>query len=89
MKMLRAPFILMALSVSLVACGVGEEEASPEGGSLESQEQLMCEPGPSTNWCENVEGTSCSASWRRCYLPNYCEWLLCHCVNGAWDCELP
>ncbi len=85
--------MLMALSVSLVACGVGPEETAPEGApageGAQTQELAWCEPGPSTNWCTNVEGTSCSTSWRRCYQPNFCEWFVCNCVNGAWDCEYP
>jgi hypothetical protein len=49
----------------------------------------LCEPGPPSNWCQNVEGASCSSpgTRRRCYIPNYCEWMLCTCTGGVWaDC---
>ncbi|MFP2905861.1 hypothetical protein ACLESD_12545 [Pyxidicoccus sp. 3LFB2] len=97
--MLRAGLVFVMLSLSLVACGVGPEEletaqdesavVSPEAaGSLETQEQNLCEPGPSSNWCQNVDGKACSTTVnRRCYIPNYCEWLFCRCTGGIWVCE--
>lgn len=49
----------------------------------------LCEPGPPSNWCQNVHGTACtSTTFRRCYLPNYCEWMICQCEGGAWNCWL-
>ncbi|NVJ07739.1 hypothetical protein HUW63_21155 [Myxococcus sp. AM001] len=86
--MLRNALAVMALSMSLVACGVGQEEDAPESVEhVAAQEQNLCEPGPSSNWCQNVEGKACSTNVnRRCYIPNYCEWSLCRCIEGTWQC---
>ncbi|NVI97958.1 hypothetical protein HV824_07470 [Myxococcus sp. AM009] len=90
--MLRNALVLMALSLSLTACGVGQEAHEPEMSEagaehVAAQEQNLCEPGPSSNWCQNVAGKACSTNVnRRCYIPNYCEWSLCRCIEGAWQC---
>ncbi|WP_426752350.1 hypothetical protein [Myxococcus sp. Y35] len=91
--MLRNALAFMALSMSLVACGVGHEELEPQAPTevvegTGAGEQNLCEPGPSSNWCQNVAGAACSTTInRRCYLPNYCEWFYCRCINGAWECQ--
>ncbi|AEI67418.1 hypothetical protein [Corallococcus macrosporus] len=87
--MLRSALAVMALSMSLVACGVGQEEVAPGSAEhVDTQAQNMCEPGPSSNWCQNVAGTACTAPGnRRCYIPNYCEWSFCRCIEGAWQCS--
>jgi hypothetical protein len=92
--MLRNTLVLMAMSLSLVACGPGQEELQTPAGaeapveSTETQELAFCEPGPSTQWCENVAGKACSTTInRRCYIPNYCEWMYCRCIGGTWQCE--
>ncbi|MDC0710781.1 hypothetical protein POL68_20055 [Stigmatella sp. ncwal1] len=93
--MLRSRFILLALSMSWAACGVAPEEQEPTpgveasaDGSVEAQWQVSCEPGPPSNFCDNVAGKACSTTaTRRCYLPNYCEWFFCRCINGTWTCE--
>lgn len=60
---------------------LGSSEATGAAG-------IQCEPGPPSNWCQNVDGTSCSSStFRRCYLPNYCEWMICMCEGGSWNCQ--
>ncbi|ACY13896.1 hypothetical protein [Haliangium ochraceum] len=62
-----------------------EESMSSEEFAEESADELQCNPGPSSNWCQNVEGTSCSSStFRRCFIPGYCEWAACTCNNGVW-----
>jgi hypothetical protein len=90
--MLRNTLALVAMSLSLMACGVSPEEAesSTEASSANvgTQEQNLCEPGPSSQWCQNVAGKACTATTnRRCYIPNYCEWALCRCTGGTWQCE--
>ncbi|EPX58477.1 hypothetical protein D187_003949 [Cystobacter fuscus DSM 2262] len=92
--MLRNTLVLLAMSLSLMACGMSQEEletpaaAEAPAANVETREQNLCEPGPSSNWCENVAGKACSTTVsRRCYLPNYCEWLYCRCIGGTWQCE--
>lgn len=66
------------------------EETREVPASEDSLQPLWCEPGPPSNWCQNVIGRSCSTpgSHRSCYLPNYCEWMLCTCIGGTWgDCS--
>jgi hypothetical protein len=70
-----------------------EIPATPAGemgtGDPDGYDELFCEPGPSSNWCQNVIGSSCSApgTHRRCFLPSYCEWFFCTCSGGTWgDC---
>ncbi|MCE9667062.1 hypothetical protein LY474_04470 [Myxococcus stipitatus] len=93
MTMLRNTLVLLAMSLSLVACGMGQEELEAQAPtepteSTGAQEQNLCEPGPSSQWCQNVIGAACSTTVnRRCYLPNYCEWFYCRCIDGAWQCE--
>ncbi|NMO18942.1 hypothetical protein HPC49_18425 [Pyxidicoccus fallax] len=94
--MLRNTLVLMALSMSLAACGMGQEEfetppaadVAAENVGTQEQNALACEPGPSSQWCENVANMACSTTInRRCYIPNYCEWLYCRCIGGVWQCE--
>jgi hypothetical protein len=89
--------ILLFVVAVAVACGGAEPtvevapiEESTEVDSSQSTQSLVenaCAPGPSSNWCWNVQGDPCSGTWRRCFLPNYCEWMICLCENGAWNCE--
>lgn len=59
-----------------------------EAPAGEADIEPLCEPGPPSNWCQNVQGTSCSSTtFRRCYLPNYCEWMVCLCEGGSWNCQ--
>lgn len=87
--MLRKTLALVAMSLSLMACGVSPEEAEASASQdVATQEQAICNPGPSSQWCENVGGKACTANTsRRCYVPNYCEWFVCRCTNGTWQCE--
>ncbi len=92
--MLRNTLVLVSMSMSLMACGVGQEEletapaAEAAVETVETQEQNLCEPGPSSQWCQNVAGKACSTTVnRRCYIPNYCEWMFCRCIGGVWQCE--
>jgi hypothetical protein len=38
--------------------------------------------------CDDANGTSCGVpgSNRRCVAPGVCEWGICFCQNGAWNC---
>jgi hypothetical protein len=89
---------VLSLMLSIAACAVNEEQdvapaESPapveaEPTKLEPTPSLLpspqaCAPGPS---CD-VIGTSCSTEGarRRCYLANYCEWLILQCQNGVWE----
>lgn len=90
--------VVLALVLSLSGCATSEEEvvalpeeSAPAEVELKTLEPVpaltpapqACTPGPSCN----VIGTSCSTEGaiRRCYLANYCEWLILQCQNGIWE----
>ena len=90
--------VVLSLMLSINACAVSEEEGvepaesrmptEAEPKTLELSPSLLpspqaCTPGPSCS----VIGTSCTTEGaiRRCYLANYCEWLILQCQNGIWE----
>jgi hypothetical protein len=38
--------------------------------------------------CETANGTSCGVEGqnRRCVAPGICEWGICICQSGTWNC---
>lgn len=38
--------------------------------------------------CDTANGTSCGVpnDSRRCVAPGICEWGVCRCQSGAWNC---
>ncbi|HSS79233.1 MAG TPA: hypothetical protein VLV54_21110 [Thermoanaerobaculia bacterium] len=38
--------------------------------------------------CDTANGTSCGVPGmnRRCVAPGVCEWGVCLCQNGTWNC---
>ena len=75
-------------SAEIYEANTSEDAAQYQLEDTEDGPTLMCVPGPSSNWCQNVDGKSCSTpgTIRRCFLPNYCEWLICRCNSGTWNC---
>jgi hypothetical protein len=102
MKQLRMMMICLSVSVLAVACGVSEDVTTPASGAeigapadeagaaaadqQSGDENFTCAPGPSSQWCQNVQGKACPTpgTTRRCYIPNYCEWMMCICEGGVW-----
>lgn len=79
-----APFLSAAGAFDLQQAIPGLNPAPQEKGPV-------CPFCNLTNYssCDSLNGTSCSTTTnRRCYVEPacYCEWGICLCQNGAWNC---
>jgi|GEM_PF-6545935 len=58
-----------------------------QDGAMAPENKSHC-GGTGAPSCVNYEGSTCSSEggFSRCYDYVYCEWFVCFCTNGQWDC---